>query len=280
MLLNPRYAITAIVILIVLAGSTYWLYPNIRIMQQTKQAENERKEDPAAPTKSISIVNMDFTVSDSTFRQEQNPYRVFFTDIVRDNLNSSYDILAAYLIHNGSINNQPFYTTHSVMNNDEKRRPINDLVEVKIHQDLCLAEFDSIASKYLMQDFSTEDSTLVLYTDIVGTLQNAALYFRRYANKQDHKKIFYLSDMHQTANTSPVVNTTHIPSKEIASELADEIYNNLQKVSDVTDELEGAEIYILTPNEVLNSQKYRNYSRMLWEKLFQEKLQCKSIYFY
>ncbi|MEM6804488.1 MAG: hypothetical protein AAF696_24020 [Bacteroidota bacterium] len=282
MLDHQRYYLILLGAVIFLGASMYLALPQLSYATgKIKSHEIERWERHSLPPRNVSVLHVDFTQSDKNISLKKGPYRRLLTQVLKKDLHSERDVMAAYLVHNETHNNQPFYATHTVLEDEELLSEYAGAVVAQVHQDLILENFDSLSSLYANQEpLQIEDSSLMRYTNVIGALQNAALYFRRYAVNKDSKKLYFLSDMRENSVfLTPVARIDHLSSKEQIDSLVNVSLSRLYNLTDVGEELSGAEIYILTPNEHLYSSKGRNFTRMFWEKFFLEELKCKSVYF-
>ncbi|MDW3647284.1 MAG: hypothetical protein R8P61_09480 [Bacteroidia bacterium] len=282
MLDHQRYYLILLGALALIGGTIYLALPQLSYASgKLLDAEKDRWERHELGPRNVSVLHVDFTQSDTTIALKNGPYRKLLTQVLKKDLHSERDVMAAYLVHNETHNNQPFYATHSVLMDEELLNESAGNVVAQIHQDMCLERFDSLSNLYAHQEaLVIEDSSLMRYTNVIGALQNAANYFRRYAIDKDQKKVYFLSDMRENSVfLTPVARVDNLTAKDQIDSLVQVSLHRLSNLTDVESELEGAEIYILTPNEHLYSSKGRNFTRMFWEKFFLEELQCKSVFF-
>lgn len=251
--------------------------------ERISESEQDRWQKHHADTRNVSVLHLDFTYSDSTIIHETSPYRRLFRQVLRQEITDESDVFAAFLVHQETQNNQPFYATHSVYLQDEQVNPIPGKPTIQLHRDLCIEEFDQLAQRYSQPGaLGIEDSILMKYSNLIGAVQNAALYFRQYANEKDHKRLFFLSDMRENAAfTAPALRVDQLNSKDQIPDLVKIAMDRLISISDVDiqHDLKGAEVFVLTPNEHLYSSTNRNYIRIFWEMFFKQGLNCKSVYF-
>ena len=282
MLDHQRYYLILLGALALIGGTIYLALPQLSYASgKLVESEMSRWERHELGPRNVSVLHVDFTQSDTTIALKNGPYRKLLTQVLKKDLHSERDVMAAYLVHNETHNNQPFYATHSVLMDEELLNESAGNVVAHIHQDMCLERFDSLSNLYANQEpLVIEDSSLMRYTNVIGALQNAANYFRRYAIDKDEKKVYFLSDMRENSVfLTPVARVDNLTAKDQIDSLVQVSLNRLQNLTDVENELEGAEIYILTPNEHLYSSKGRNFTRMFWERFFLEELNCKSVFF-
>ncbi|MEM7370794.1 MAG: hypothetical protein AAF587_19425 [Bacteroidota bacterium] len=268
--------ITAVLVYAFLPGAT-------RVYERTSGHEQLRWQTHHADARNVSVVHVDFTHSDSSLIQASSPYRRIFKQVLKQEIKEKEDVLAAFLVHQRTQDNQPFYATHSVYLEDELISSVNGTPAVRLHQDLCMEAFDELVHQYQTPGaLGIEDSTLMKHTNLIGAVQNAALYFRKYAKEKDHKRLFFLSDMRENAAlVAPALRVDQITRKDQIADLVNIALDRLVEISDVDieQELKGAEVFVLTPNEHLYSSANRNYIRIFWEMYFRQGLGCKSVYF-
>lgn len=282
MLDHQRYYIWLLSAIVCIGGIGYLALPQLSYASgEISKSESRRWAQHEAAPRNVSVLHVDFTQSDTTISLKNGPYRKLLTQVLQEDLRGDRDVMAAYLVHNETHNNQPFYTSHSIVLSEKEGNESAGGLIAQINQNRCLEQFDSLANLYENQsELNLRDSSLMRYTNIIGALQNAAVYFRRFAQDKDQKKVYFLSDMRENSVfLNPVARIDHISSKTQIDSLVKISMSRLQTLSDVEDELEGAEVYILTPNEHLYSSKGRNFTRMFWEKLFIEELDCKQVFF-
>jgi len=282
MLDHQRYYLLLASTLLFIGAIVYLSLPQLSYASgELVKSESERWGRHEAAPRNVSVLHVDFTQSDTSISLKNGPYRKLLTQVLHQDIASERDVLAAYLVHNETHNNQPFYSSHSILAEENYLNPDAGNVVAKIHQNMCLERFDSLAGLYANQaPLVLKDSSLMKYTNIIGAIQNAAIYFRRYATDKDQKKLYFLSDMRENSVfLTPVARIDHLSSKDQIDSLIRVSVNRLQNLTDVEDELAGAEVYILTPNEHLYSAKGRNFIRMFWENFFEEELNCKQVFF-
>lgn len=251
------------------------------VQAQKKVAEriHTYNRDP----KNITIIFADITKSDTARSWTNQPFRDQFVYAVNTGLTNSQDVIAAYLIHGKTKDEQPFWTNAPLSTiKDVKRSDSAFLISGGQEKQLCIEAFDSIATRSFLQNGNLLDSLLTEYTDVFGALQQATLYFRRHATSpRDTKRIFLLSDTKENAGFVPGnIKLNNIGSIETAKMFADKALEQIKKTTDIKDELNNCDVYILNPNNRLYYNEERNLRRIFWETLLIGKLNCNNVYFF
>jgi hypothetical protein len=233
--------------------------------------------------KNITVIFADITNSDTGKAWTSRPFRDQFDNAVNTCLTSSQDVMAAYLIHGKTKDEQPFWTNAPLSSIKQLKRGDSALlISGGLEKQLCIEAFDSIASRSFLHNGNLLDSMLAEYTDVFGAFQQAALYFRRYAtSSRDTKRIFLLSDTKENAGFVPgSIKLNNIGSIDTARMLAGLALEQIKKTTDIKNELKDCDVYILSTNNRLYYNEERNLRRIFWETLLINKLHCNKVYFF
>jgi len=250
------------------------------------ESRNEMYGERSIP-KEISVVHVDFTISDSTLSNPHSRYREHMQVIAEHHLSQESDVLAAFLIHSGTASNQPFFSTHNVLHPRIEQSEGSEQV-TQLRREQLYEKFDSVTNQYraIRSTPSIRDSMLVLETNVIGAIENATRYFSRFGTENDQKNLFLLTDMHHQIDlpqSTISLKTEYTNSKESAAHVAQSLWEQLTAYSDLDTNqgLKNVRIYIHTPNEHLYHLPNRHYNRMVWTIFFQ-KLNCNKdeIYYY
>lgn len=236
-----------------------------------------------SPTKTVTVAFLDVSESDTT-RQwlPGSAARNLFVEVLAKHLHHSGDIFSAFLLHAYTKDNQPFWTNHAVGYPEAAQQSDSGRVVRALRQrKACLEAFDSLAFALQFVPPNAFDSLTFRQTDVIGAIQQAALDFRRHANPYDRKVLYFFSDMRENAATGDAqFKLENLASKNEAIDLAEKLSLRAVSIStDVRDELRGAEVTVLSPNNRFYSNDQRNLRRIFWERFFY-KLNVRSVYFF
>jgi hypothetical protein len=236
------------------------------------------------PSRNVTVIFIDITESDTGKAWTGRPFREQFVSAVNSSLTGAGDVLAAYLVHGKTIDEQPFWT-NAPLSYSLTRTTLPDSssrVSAYVKRQHCIEAFDSLAVRTFLQNASPLDSMLMQYTDVLGAFQQAALYFNRHATQSnDKKRVYLLSDTKQNAGFAPGnIKLNNIGSMAAARRLSRQAFEYIKKTTDIYHELKRTEVHMLSPNGRLYYNDERNIRRIFWEDLLLNKLECKRLYYF
>ena len=176
-MLRPRiFLFIAGIIVIILLGSSLVMHssPFVQAKKNVGETMYNYNRDPI----NVTVIFADITNSDTAKAWTNQPFRDQFIYAVNTGITSSKDVLAAYLIHGKTKDEQPFWTNAPLSVSSMYKTNKSDsafLISGGQEKQLVVEAFDSLATRSFLHTSNQLDSSLLEYTEVFGALQQAAL---------------------------------------------------------------------------------------------------------